>query len=135
MRKARRHVALAEPEHGKCRLGDYATTASIETFTETRGDRHPTDIATLAGAPLVVASEVDEGRHWDEARLKSLTGGYVLTARKMRKDFFEFRPQFTLIIAGNHKPALKAVDDAVRRRFHLVPFTVSIPDRERDDER
>src|SRR5436309_1769330 len=30
------------------------------------------------------------------------------------------------------KPALKTVDDAVRRRLHLVPFTVSIPEAERD---
>jgi P4 family phage/plasmid primase-like protien len=50
----------------------------------------------------------------------------------MRQDFFNFRPQFTLIIVGNHKPSLRTVDDAIRRRFHLVPFTVSIPDTERD---
>jgi putative DNA primase/helicase len=109
-------------------------TANIETFTETKGDRHPTDIAKLAGARLVIASEVDEGRRWDEARIKSLTGRDTLSARKMRRDFFDFRPQFTLIIAGNHKPALKSVDEAIRRRFHLVPFRVTISEADRDPD-
>jgi len=42
----------------------------------------------------------------------------------MRQDFFEFTPQFKLLIAGNHKPSLKSVDEAIRRRFHLIPFVV-----------
>ena len=50
----------------------------------------------------------------------------------MRGDFFEFIPEFKLIIAGNHKPGLRSVDEAIRRRLHLVPFTVTIPQKERD---
>ena len=48
----------------------------------------------------------------------------------MRQDFFEFQPQFTLIISGNHKPTLSNVDDAIRRRFNIIPFMrkPSIPD-------
>jgi putative DNA primase/helicase len=41
-------------------------------------------------------------------------------------------PQFKLIIAGNHKPGLRSVDEAIRRRFNLVPFTVTIRPEERD---
>jgi putative DNA primase/helicase len=47
----------------------------------------------------------------------------------MRQDFFEYTPQFKLIIAGNHKPGLKSVDEAIRRRFNLIPFTVTNPAR------
>ncbi len=115
-------------------FGEYATTASMDTFTQAQGERHPTDIAKLAGKRLVVAQEVDEGKRWDEARLKSLTGRDVISARFMRKDYFDFRPQFSLLIAGNHKPALKTVDDAIRRRLHLVPFTISIPLEQRDKD-
>jgi putative DNA primase/helicase len=113
-------------------LGEYAATASADTFMQATGDRHPTDLARLDGARCVVSQEVDEGKHWDEARIKSLTGRDVITARYMRRDFFEFRPVFTLIIAGNHRPGLKTVDEAIRRRFHLVPFDVTIPPEERD---
>ena len=50
----------------------------------------------------------------------------------MRQDFFEYVPQFKLLIAGNHKPSLRTVDEAIRRRFHLIPFTVTIPPEQRD---
>jgi putative DNA primase/helicase len=88
----------------------------------------------LRGARLVTATETEEGRRWAESRIKQLTGGDTISARFMRQDFFEYRPQFKLIIAGNHKPSLRTVDEAIRRRFHLIPFTVTIPAEERDGE-
>ena len=113
-------------------LADYHKTAPIETFTASHGDRHPTDLARLRGARAVTATETEEGRRWAESRIKALTGGDRISARFMRQDFFEYMPQFKLIIAGNHKPGLRSVDEAIRRRFNLVPFTVTIPPDERD---
>ena len=52
----------------------------------------------------------------------------------MRADFFEYVPAFKLVIAGNHKPGLRSVDEAIRRRFHLIPFTVTIPEEKRDPD-
>jgi putative DNA primase/helicase len=114
-------------------MGDYHRTAPIETFTSTNNDRHPTELAGLRGARLVTAIETEEGRRWAESRIKTLTGGDRIAARFMRQDFFEFTPQFKLIIAGNHKPGLRSVDEAIRRRFNLIPFTVTIPPNERDE--
>ncbi len=94
----------------------------------------PTDLAGLRGARLVTATETEEGRRWAESRVKTLTGGDTVAARFMRQDFFEFTPQFKLVIAGNHKPGLRSVDEAIRRRFHLIPFGVTIPADERDGE-
>jgi putative DNA primase/helicase len=113
--------------------GDYHRTASIETFTASNHDRHPTELAALRGTRLVTATETEEGRRWAESRIKSLTGGDKNAARFMRQDFFEYTPQFKLIIAGNHKPGLRSVDEAIRRRFNLIPFTVTIPPDERDE--
>jgi putative DNA primase/helicase len=113
-------------------LGDYAATAGIETFTASNSDRHPTDLAMLRGARLVTAQETEEGRRWAESRIKSMTGGDPITARFMRQDFFTYIPEFKLMIAGNHRPGLRGVDEAIRRRFHLVPFSVRIPPEERD---
>lgn len=103
-------------------LADYATTAAMDTFTASRSDRHPTDLAMLRGARLVCASETEEGRAWAESRIKQLTGGDTITARFMRQDFFEYRPQFKLLIVGNHQPILQNVDDAAKRRFNIIPF-------------
>jgi putative DNA primase/helicase len=112
--------------------GDYATVAPMTTFVETTSEQHPTDLAGLRGARLVVAHETERGRRWAEAKIKHLTGGDKISARFMRQDFFEFTPQFKLMIVGNHKPSLTSVDEAIRRRFHLIPFNVTIPPAERD---
>ncbi|MEO8358695.1 MAG: phage/plasmid primase, P4 family [Vicinamibacteria bacterium] len=113
-------------------LGDYAISAPMESFVATTGDRHPTDLAMLRGARLVSASETESGRRWAESKIKALTGGDPISARFMRGDFFTYSPQFKLVLSGNHRPALRDVDEAMRRRFHLVPFTVTIPAEERD---
>ncbi|TIL84754.1 MAG: hypothetical protein E5Y73_31660 [Mesorhizobium sp.] len=115
-------------------LADYHATAPFETFAASKNERHPTDVAGLQGARLVTTAETAEGRHWDETKLKQLTGGDRVKARFMRQDFFEFTPQFKLFVAGNHKPSLRTVDEAIRRRLHLVPFSVTIPAAERDPQ-
>jgi putative DNA primase/helicase len=103
-------------------LSDYAKLIATETLMESRGDRHPTDIAALLGVRLAVSSEVEEGQHWAESRIKALTGDAVLTGRFMRQDYFEFQRTHKLIVAGNHRPAIRTVDEAMRRRIHLCPF-------------
>jgi putative DNA primase/helicase len=50
----------------------------------------------------------------------------------MRQDFFEFFPQFKLFVAGNHKPAIRNIDEAMKRRLHLIPFTITVPPERRD---
>ena len=113
-------------------LSDYAITAPIETFCESRNERHPTELAMLDGPRVVLAQETEQGRKWAETRIKALTGGDAITARRMRQDFYPFQPKFKLLIAGNNKPALTTVDEAMRRRFHIIPFTVTIPPEKRD---
>jgi putative DNA primase/helicase len=115
-------------------FGDYAVVADMNTFIASNNDRHPTDVAKLRGARLVVATETQAGRSWDEAKIKAITGGERLTARFMRQDFFDFYPTFKLFISGNHLPRLRNVDEAIRRRLLLVPFTVQIPKDERDSK-
>lgn len=113
-------------------LGDYATNAPMDTFMETRTDRHPTDMAGLRGARFVAAIETEQGRRWAESKVKNLTGGDKISARFMRQDFFEFFPQFKLVVAGNHKPAIRNIDEAMKRRLHLIPFTITVPPERRD---
>src|ERR1017187_1284583 len=115
-------------------LADYAKTAPASAFTASSTDQHPTDLAGLRGARFVTAIETEDGRWWAEAKIKSLTGGDRILARFMRQDFFEYVPQLKLVVAGNHKPGLRNVDEAIRRRLHLIPFTVTIAENERDPE-
>jgi putative DNA primase/helicase len=103
-------------------FGDYGKLIATETLMEAKGERHPTDVANLLGVRLAVSSEVEEGQHWAESRIKALTGDAVLTGRFMRMDYFEFRRTHKLLVSGNHRPAIRTVDDAMRRRIALIPF-------------
>jgi putative DNA primase/helicase len=104
-------------------MGEYAVVAPMEMFMSSRGDRHPTDIASLAGARLVTATETTEGRSFDEAKIKQLTGGEPVSARFMGRDFFTYWPQYKIVVACNSQPVLRNVDDAMRRRLLILPWT------------
>lgn len=103
-------------------MGDYAITARSDLFTAGRGEKHPTDVAMLAGARLVIAHEAKTGSQWDEVQLKTLTGGDVLTARFMYHDNFTFVPTFKIALSANARPEFRAVGQSMRRRMHLVTF-------------
>ena len=116
-------------------LGDYAGPVPAELLLENRTQSaNQTDPVLLAlkGLRLAVASETAEGRKFGAEKVKWLTGGDKITARFMRQDFFEFMPQFKLLVVGNHKPSIRNVDEAMRRRLHMIPFTVTIPAHKRD---
>jgi putative DNA primase/helicase len=113
-------------------LGDYAQQAPAETFLEQRAGGIRSDLARLPGARLVSAVETGEGRRLDEALVKQLTGGDTIAARRLYREFFEFRPVFKLWIATNHLPEVRGADEAIWRRIRLVPFNVTIPESERD---
>jgi putative DNA primase/helicase len=110
----------------------YAVVVPISTFTAGQTDQHPTEIAMIRGARLVVAHETEKNRSWAISRLNQLSGGDRVSARFMRQDFFDFQPQCKIMIVGNHKPALHTINEAVRRRFHLIPFKVTFREDEVD---
>ena len=105
-------------------LGSYARIAPMDSFVASSFDKHPTDLAMLEGSRLVTANETETGRKWATARIKSLSGGDPISARFMRQDFFTYIPTFKLLFVGNHAPNLEVVDEAMLRRFHVVPFDV-----------
>src|SRR5262249_33477541 len=113
-------------------LGSYATTASLDLFLATRFEAHPEELAALRAMRLVIATETEAGRSWNEAKIKALTGGDPIRARFMRQNSFEYQPCFKITVSGNHQPAIKNVDPAMRRRLQLVPFEVAIPTCEQD---
>lgn len=112
-------------------LGDYRRTTKMESFTAQQRQEHSEEIARLAGARLVIATETDEGSRWNEARIKALTGRDAIAARHMHKSTFEFTPQFKLVFVGNHRPALRSVGEEMRRRIDLIEWGASIPEAER----
>lgn len=115
-------------------LGDYATNIQPQTIMvkPSSGNGANSDIARLKGSRLVTSVEPNEGMRIDEGLLKQLTGDDVVTARKLFGDEFEFKPEFKLWMATNHKPIIRGTDTGIWRRIHLIPFTVQIPENKVD---
>lgn len=112
-------------------LGDYAKSAPAETImVKSGGIRN--DIARLAGVRLVTMNEVEDGQKLAESLVKELTGKDTVPARFLYTETFDFMPQFKLFIRANHKPVIRGTDDAIWRRIRLIPFTVKIPEKEKD---
>ena len=113
-------------------LGPYAMKAPSELLMVSHNDRHPTERADLWGKRFVAAIETEHGRKLAEVFVKEATGGDPIRARRMREDFWEFQPTHKVILATNHKPVITGTDTAIWERLKLVPFTVTIPEGERD---
>ncbi len=113
-------------------LNSYSRVAQMETFTEQKFAKHSAEIAYFQGSRMVTAQESEEGKRWNEARIKAMTGGDPITANFMHKNPFTFQPSFKLLFAGNHKPALRNVDEAIKRRMHVIPFDKMVAPKDRD---
>ncbi|ARQ95510.1 DNA polymerase/primase [Mycobacterium phage Shandong1] len=112
-------------------LGDYAITAPANFLLAGR-DRHETEIARLHGARMVVCSEINADSKFDEAKVKVLTGGDILSGRYMRQDYFDFVPSHTLFLMGNHQPEVSAGGTSFWRRLRLIPFLHTVPPEQRN---
>jgi putative DNA primase/helicase len=109
-------------------LENYGGTAAPGLLMESKGDRHPTEVADLKGKRLVACVETGEGKQLAEELIKRLTGGDKMKGRFMRQDFFEFDPTHKLWLSSNHKPVIKGTDYAIWRRIPLIPFEVTFKD-------
>lgn len=108
--------------------GDYAANIQPETImVKKMPSTANSDIARLKGARLVTTTETNDGVRFNEGLLKQLTGGDKVTARHLYGHEFEFRPEFKIWLATNHKPVITGLDDGIWRRIHLIPFGVQIP--------
>ena len=115
-------------------LGEYAIAVSPDLIMLKRHGGIPNDVARLRGVRAALMNETSQGARFDEAKLKDLTGSDTLTARFLHQEFFDFAPTHRIVIRGNHKPAINGTDEGIWRRLRLIPFTVTIPEDERDHQ-
>ncbi len=114
-------------------MGDYAMQTPTETLMVKRGEGIPNDVARLKGARLVAAAEAEQGKRLAESLIKQLTGGDRISARFLHAEWFDFDPTFKIWLSTNHKPVIRGTDLGIWRRIRLIPFTVTIPQQERDE--
>ena len=117
-----------------CMGKDYTVSLSVNALLagqrQADGSAHNSEIAKLKGKRLVLSSETSKGSHFDDAKIKLLTGSDTVTARMPHGLPFDFKPQFKLTIQTNFLPAIEDIFDAgMRRRLVIIPFDSQIRQR------
>jgi putative DNA primase/helicase len=104
-------------------LVDHLKVTSIEALLQTEQTVGATPyVADLQGARCAIASEMPQGKRFNESLLKTLTGGDTLTARMVFGNPFSFRPTHTLWVSGNYLPRVQSDDPAIWERVRIIPF-------------
>ncbi|WP_373804583.1 phage/plasmid primase, P4 family, partial [Jeotgalibaca porci] len=129
-------ILLGEGNNGKSvflnvledAFGTYSMNMQPSTIASKVGSQSAdSDIARLKGARLVTTTEPNKGMKLDEGRVKQLTGGDTVTARFLYGSEFEFKPEFKIWMATNHKPVISGTDDGIWRRMAVIPFEYKVP--------
>ncbi|WP_405229341.1 DNA primase family protein [Lentisalinibacter sediminis] len=115
-------------------LGSYAVGIPAKTLLDQRSDAIPNDLARTRGARVAVASEIPQDANLNEARVKDLTGGDIVTARFLHREYFDFRPTAKHWLYGNHRPRIRGYDPGIWRRIHCIPCDAKISDDQRDPD-
>jgi putative DNA primase/helicase len=114
-------------------MGDYAGTTPMTTLTVQKYNNPAgNDLAELVGKRFVYAAEGEGSDTLAEAKVKWMTGGEPITARKLYKNFFTFTPAFTLWLATNELPRVQGTTEGIWRRFNVIEFPITIPASRRD---
>lgn len=114
-------------------LGNYSAKTHTGMLAQQSPDRPRNDLAALAGVRMVSMSETSTHLKLDEGNLKAITGGDLLSARFLNREFFQFLAIFTPILDTNNMPRLGETGTAMRRRVKIVPWDVTIPKHKRDE--
>lgn len=113
-------------------MGEYAVSSPFSTFLRGSNPSLSNDLAMISGRRLVVASEANESTSFDEARIKTITGGETISARFLHQEFFEFRPICKIWLSVNHLPTVRDDSEGFWRRVRRIDFPHEFRGSEKD---
>jgi P4 family phage/plasmid primase-like protien len=115
-------------------LGEYCVSIPIGMLLEsTNEDRRLNYIASLRGARLAVCNEGSKIQRLDSRGIKMLTGGGWLTGRRLGHQPINFKATHKIVVLANDNPVLE-LDDAMKQRVHVVPFTQKFRGEQREEK-
>jgi putative DNA primase/helicase len=112
-------------------LGDYARKADTNSFMKKDSRSASGDLVRLRSARFVKAIESDVGQRLAENLIKTVCGDDGLVCRKLYEDEQEYNVEFKLLLATNNKPRIDGTELGIWRKVKLIPFTFTMPDKER----
>jgi putative DNA primase/helicase len=123
-------------------MGEYGSSIPAETLLKqsqsSSASSHTSHLFLFKDRRLVWTSEIEEGRYFNAAEAKRLSGGDPIVGRRAYgSDNESFVPTHTMMMLTNSKPRIKDPNDyALFKRLHLIPFKLSfVLDPKEDHER
>jgi len=101
--------------------------ADPATFGEKASDRIPNDLARFRGARLVVVPEPARGLRLNEDLVHRFSGGDMISARFLHREFFDYTPSAKLLFYGSEKLRVIGQSTATWRRLKFVKAVHSFP--------
>jgi putative DNA primase/helicase len=115
-------------------MGDYAANTAASTLMASSNNQLGDDLIRLAGARLVTAAETEHGQRFAEAKIKSFTGGDMISARPLYGNWVDFMPVGKILLTTNNRPEIRGSDDGIWRRIREIPFNRQFTEAEQDKE-
>lgn len=118
-------------------LGEYSATLKGNSLMAKMGDEGARgDLAKLEDKYFVVVNELEEGKSFDEALVKSLSSGAseVVPVRRLYEEEFDLHPGFKMWMTTNKLPKITGTDQGIWRRVRKIPFNYNFETDENKDE-
>lgn len=103
-------------------LGEYGIGMPSHAFLKSNSRAIRNDMARLPGVRFAPCAEVNTGMSLDESMVKRATGGDIMTARFIGKEYFDFHPSAKFFLSVNTLPKITGADNGIYRRLVVIPF-------------
>lgn len=118
-------------------LGDYVCTLPFNVMMVNRhksnGEAAESQMAKLKGKRLAFLAEGEAGAQLNVSKLKTWTGGDVVTARNLYEDATEWIPTTKFIFHTNNLPVISdSTDTGLRRRAEFIKFDAGVTEQTAD---
>ena len=106
-------------------LGSYMKQPNSQFLTSSVEGAN-SSLIQCKGKKLVMVAEPENDKNgnlkFNTNFIKKLTGRDTISGRLLYQDEISFRPNFTLFCQCNQIPSIESVDNAIKRRFVILPF-------------
>ena len=137
------HVLHGEGANGKsvlinllCRMfSEYCKNVSAGALEwRSDNDRPNPSLLQAKDARIIIVNETNAGIKLNSALIKQISAGDEICPRALFKDNEHFTPHMQILWVTNHIPQIDWEDGGLRRRYKLIPFTVTFaPDQQDRD--
>ena len=112
-------------------MGPYCKSAPETAFSDKNSNSN-FELASIAGARLVIISEESDKNRLNEPLIKRITGGEAISCCNKYGPFFEYIPHFKLLMITNEVPYISSQGYDMKRRIKAIPFNQRFTEKDPD---